>query len=352
MTLRCVCEDLSQDWVEPNDQRTISRLRGYIAANPESDLKDSSVAGYLRMIPPLARLRHPLIQAFDEQFAGADDGGLLRETISAVSDRQWFKQAFSARWRGAAVLQESNGRQTAWLGAAGYHRAGSREDFYEWFAEECSINSDSFIPAREDEVVERVDRKIAQLDAWKLQLHITALALLASALSTGAAGPVRIGKPEEPEVHVLDLSIAVDSIEVSGEVIREVTVVLAPSEWKFSSLGGTATRTILAAVEPRAEAWTSAPLQGAVMSHAALLSDESMREAQSVATTGELVSRVPGDIRLGVHAHYARVDRLTSSTIEGEAVQAICGYWFVPMHDHEGREVCAICATAHEELPE
>lgn len=302
-------------------------------------------------MPPLARLRHPLIQAFDDQFAGRDDGDLLRESISAVSDRQWLKQKFSSRWRGAAVLDVTkDGSETVWLGAAGYRREGSKDDFYAWFSAECADSSDVFMPAGEDRVLERVDKKISLLDAWKLQTHLAALALLAAAAESGSAGPLQVLKPDDTEVALLQLHIEIETIRVDTDTLTEATLVVTPAGWEHAQLVNVAIRTVLAAVEPRAEAWRAAPLQSSSTSYAAILTEESIAEARLVAETGDHGTRIPAGIRLGAHAHYARAERLAFATIEGEAVQAMCGYWFVPMHDHDGLDVCEQCTAARDRL--
>lgn len=160
----------------PADQAQVVSLRATVNRVIAGTAKDSAVASLLREIPRLNKLRHPLIESFEVQFAGEDDLGALRESISAVSDRAWWKQK-SSRWRGAAtiVLPEAAGLETAWLGAAGYRRAGSSEDFYEWFASECGDGSDKFLPHAEDREFERIDGKIAMRDSWKAQLHLSSL---------------------------------------------------------------------------------------------------------------------------------------------------------------------------------
>lgn len=183
VTLRCVTEDLASDWTTPADLANAKRLRELAQKAVGGDIPDSVVRKQLRLLPTLSQLRHPLILAFDDQFAGDDDAGTLRETISAVNDRQWFKQTYSARWRGAAAVLEEDGMETAWLGAAGYHRQGSPEDFYEEFARRCHAGSDAFLPTDEDTTVRRIEVNVARLDAWKLQVHLTALVLLDAAVN-------------------------------------------------------------------------------------------------------------------------------------------------------------------------
>jgi hypothetical protein len=344
---------LHQDWQEPRDLSVVLELRAYLSSTAVADLKDEEVNRFLRRIPPLARLRHPLIQAFDDQFSSADDRSALRKTISSVSDRQWIKQTFSSRWRGAAAIVAEGDKETAWLGAAGYHRERSPEDFYAWFASQCGSSSDAFMPNVEDRHIERVDRKVAQLDSWKLQLRLSTLVLLANALETGAAGPTRVLKPDQSGKLLLELSIAIDVIEEGDESLKEATIVLSPVAWRNEATHRVATRIVMAAVEAQAEKWHTAPLGGMTMSHSVILSEEVERNAKAARDSGlQTHADLADEIRLGTVAHYARATRLTGASVDGDPVQAICGYWFVPMHDHEELEICDICASVHEKMPE
>lgn len=353
MTLRCACEDFDKDWIEANDLRMVRELRAAIAAQDPDNPRDSELATILRMIPPLAQLRHPLILAFDDKFSSADDTGALRESISSVTDRPWWKQKFSARWRGAATVLTAGELETAWLCAAGYHREGSPEDFYTWFARECAGGSEGFMPSGEDRVLERVDRKISDLDAWTIQLHLSSIILLCNALDNGAAGPMTVTKPGVDAESLMDLSVVAEVVEEAGEKLTEVTVFISPLSRESNATNSLATRTILAAIDPLAEHWRTAPLAGMKMSHALLLSGDAEVRAREIRDRGELSAEdFPGRVRLGSVSHYARATQLTDATVEGEPVQAICGYWFVPMHDHEGLEVCPTCAAAHQALPE
>lgn len=351
VTLRCACQDFDQDWHEPSDLTNIRALREVVGRALNRLANDSDVASALRRVPPVNRLRHPLILAFDDQFAGDDDEGTLRESISAVSDRKWWKQTYSSRWRGAATIVRADFDETVWLGAAGYHREGSPEDFYDWFANECADGSSNFLPSAEDDKLEGVGQKIRARDAWMAQLHLTAQVLLANAVDAGSAGPVEVRDPSGAQV-VLRLTVMFEEVEDSGDTAREAFVEIVPTSWENTRHSSVATRTILSAIEPDAERWRTAPLEGPAVSHSSLLSDDAILRAQRARERGSFdIEETPGVVRLGTMAHYAQISQLTDATVMGEPVRAICGYWFVPMHDHDEREVCPSCSDAHKQLP-
>lgn len=338
-------------WTSPADFSNVQQLRQLAQKAVAGDVTDSVLSRQLRLLPPLARLGHPLILAFDAQFAGNDDKGTLRETISSVSDRQWYKQTYSSRWRGAAVVLEEDGVETAWLGAAGYHRAGSPEDFYAEFARNCHSGSAEFLPAAEDHKVRAVEDKMARRDAWKLQVHLTALALLNTALDDPEnTYDVKVLSPSSTEL--LTLSMMVVHTDVDGTTAHELVVEVTPADWESPRLCEQASIIIRSAIEPQYEAWTTAPLQGNAESHWTVLTEEAMATARDAAESGVLGADArPGEVRLGTIAHYARRDNITYATVHGEAIQAMCGHWFVPTADHAHKPKCATCQEQYEKIP-
>ncbi|MDQ1074807.1 MULTISPECIES: DUF3039 domain-containing protein [Microbacterium] len=351
VTLQCAAEDLSSGWTTPADFDNVRELRVLAQKAVAGDTTDSAISRHLRLLPPLALLRHPLVHAFDEQFAGDDDRGTLRETISAVNDHQWFKQTYSARWRGAAVIIEKAGVKTAWLGAAGYHRAGSPEDFYTEFARRCRGGSDGFLPQAEDFKVEAVEDKISRRDAWKLQLHLTALVLLNTALNDPENSyDVIVLSPSGREL--LTLAMMVVHTDVDGTVAHELVVEIVPADWESPRLCEQASIIVKSAIDPQFETWTTAPLQDNAVSHWTVLTEDTITSARAVAESGEVGPDArPGEVRLGTIAHYARRDNIAYASVHGEAVQAMCGHWFVPTADHEHKPRCATCREEFERIP-
>lgn len=69
-------------------------------------------------------------------------------------------------------------------------------------------------------------------------------------------------------------------------------------------------------------------------------------ELESLAAGRELAESEPGR-----HSHYAHRTHLAGNTIEGKAVRAICGVFFVPTQDHEALPICPICQGQYDALP-
>lgn len=350
VTLRCVTEDLTSGWLEPADLANAKRLRELAQQAVVGDAPDSTVRKQLKLLPPLSQLRHPLVLAFDDQFAGEDDAGTLRETIKAVKDRQWFKQTYSARWRGAAAVLQQDGAETAWLSAAGYHREGSPEDFYEEFARRCHSGSDAFLPAAEDATLRRIEVKVARLEAWKLQLHLSALVLLDAAINNPEhTHNTTVLSPDSTELLTLSMLVVQTNVE---DVVAHELVVVVPAGWEHQNLYARASIIVKTAIEPQLEAWTSAPLNHNAESHWTVLTEEAMFAARATAESGTLsASARPGEVRLGTIAHYSHQDHIAYATVHGEAIRAMCGHWFVPTADHESKPVCATCQENYARTP-
>lgn len=351
VTLRCASEDLPSDWTTQTDLANVRRLREITQSAVIGDAPDSAVSRQLKMLPALAALRHPLIRAFDEQFAGQDDASLFREAISAVSDRQWLKQTYSSRWRGAAIVLPGDDVETVWLGAAGYHRAGSPEDFYQTFARRCQGGSEPFLPAAEDFKLLAVEDKVARFDAWKLQLHLSALVLLANALDDPESTyNVTVYSPNGDEL--LTMSMVVIPTTVDDVTVHELIIELHPRDWESPLLCEHASRVVTTAIDPQLETWTAAPLTENVESHWTVLTARAMDAARAAAAVGTVDADArPGEVRLGTIAHYTHSDQITYASVHGEAVRAMCGYWFVPTADHKDKPTCPTCQDAYERTP-
>lgn len=351
VTLRCATEDLASDWTTPADLENAKLLREFAQKAVGGDIPDSVVRKQLRLLPPLSQLRHPLILAFDDQFAGDDDAGTLRETISAVNDRQWFKQTYSARWRGAATVLKEDGMETAWLGAAGYHRQGSPEDFYEEFARRCPAGSDAFLPADEDITIRRIEVNVARLDAWKLQVHLTALVLLDAAVNNPEnTYDTTVLSPDSAEL--LRMSMTVVHTDGDGVRAHELVIELVPVGWEHPRLCRLTAAIATSAIDPQPEAWRCAPLNDNAESHWTVLTEEAISAARAAADSGELSADVrPGEVRLGTVAHYSHRDHIAYASVHGEAIQAMCGHWFVPTADHETKPKCATCQEEYANTP-
>lgn len=58
----------------------------------------------------------------------------------------------------------------------------------------------------------------------------------------------------------------------------------------------------------------------------------------AIVNANDLAASEPGS-----SSHYTHREHLAGRTIDGSAVRALCGTFFVPTQDHDSRPVCPVC---------
>lgn len=327
-------------------------LRSAVADRLNGGNSDMAIVARVRSMPHLSKLSHPLIRHLDGQFE-SDGPEVQRPTISAVTDRSWWKQK-SGRWRGAAIkANPDNDPQapTVWLGAAGLREEGDANDFYAAFAAGCAGGSDGYLPQLEDWTLLDVERRLSVLDAWRAQVLLSSMVLYANAVDVGVAS-MAIPGPNDPGSSIANLEISVEEIEVEGEVAREAILVIRPLIREASRFIEQLSVLARQAVDEESASWRIFPLEGDTMSYAAMTDPTHLDLAQTARASGTLPpGTMPSGLRIGTHAHYSARDGLTAATFQGAPVEALCGHWFVPMHDHVGIPVCTTCERLRLALP-
>jgi hypothetical protein len=311
VTLRCLCEDLVDDWGSVAEQRAFQRLR----AAAVSSGKDSDVALVLEEAPTTACASHPLVAGFRASFE-SDSAGIRRESISGLSDPHWWKQKVS-RWRGAATDAEVVGVGEAWLCAGGLRAAGESRDFYKSFMKGIeTAGAERYLPALEDRL-----------------LHVPA-------------------PSPEPVAEVLaHLSFEVHREVGEGEELVELFMQVSDQDHARPSLVQLLIDTAQSVVEPVVDAWRVLPGVGTSQIWSTLISVETLRNAREVRSSGAVPVRLrESRLRLGVQAHYTQKDGIVSATVEGDAVRGLCGRWFVPTSNPDSLPVCPSCKDEYSRL--
>ncbi len=327
MTLRCITDDLTAGWDTPRAQRSAHALSDLLARHARGSASDADVGAFLRAVPALDRLEHPLIRAFSERDELVES--LRAESVETTAGPV---ATFAAGgWRGTVLLQADleSGHDVAWLVAAHPDGASAGSDL-----------DPGEIPQDSDELIARIERAAERREDWKTALDRTTRALLAETLATGDAGPVPVVVPAEGRAPLFDLTLSLEGAD--GDEPAQVIVVIAPRESAPEATVSVGTRTVLAAIAADAVAWTAAPVAGHAMSYAATIPVPS-----SMAPPAD---PAPGRMAVGSLAHYAPTAGLTEATLSGSPVQALCGHWFVPMHDHVTRPTCERCAALRDTL--
>lgn len=353
VTLRCLVDDLTSDWDDANHHRYAKTLRALVNKCIAGEAPESSVAAQLRNMPRLNALDHPLVRHFDASF-GPDQRSESRESISGLSAPHWWKQKTS-RWRGAATDHSTVGTSTVWLCAAGVRRQGDTDDFYAAFMRDVTRSGPQpWLPTEEDFLAGKVDDKILALDAWKLQIHCGALALLAESFQSPSETftlefPAPSRTPSRAAIGKLSMSI--ESVDVDGVELGEVFLVASVLDRKQIKAVDLAVQVARAALQSDAEVWHSTTYTDDAYAFSALIDPAARAYSEELARTENLpVESVPGGLRIGLRAHYARKHGLVDAQVEGSSVLSLCGYWFVPTADHTDLETCSECSQRHDQM--
>lgn len=347
VTFRCLLEDLT-GWSDASHASFATRLAGVTRDCAAGRQPRDVVAQTLRSGPHLSKLDHSVIRYFDRIFA-VDEPEIKRESISAATDRLWWKLK-TARWRGAALPDLNS--EVVWLCVAGLRSAGSRDDFYERFERECSTDSSMFLPEAADELLREIEQDQVRLSAWRLQIQVSILVMIGHAVAgapPSAALSVRHPKRDDTLASV---SVSIDELTIDGDTLTEALVVLeiapgADEAWR-PLLSQIVVGTLSSTVEDVRIAPVGSPGEFA-LSYGVYVDQELSDEVER-ALENRRPLRLSGDIHQGAIAHFSPREHLTEATVEGFPVEALCGHWFVPSADFLGKPTCSVCSERYDSL--
>lgn len=353
VTLRCLTDDLVSDWADAAHHRAVKTVRELVSQCLVEEIPQSQIAHYLRSIPRLNALDHPLVRRFDNAF-GPDYDPTSTESISGLTSPHWWKQK-TQQWRGAATDHSIVGSDSVWLCAAGIRRDGDTSDFYTAFMRGIArTGPEPYLPTAEDSLVGEIDEKITAIDTWKMQIHCSALALLAEGrgkfsetFNLQFPGPSRGSNKRS----IGELSMSIEAVDIDGEELCEVFLVAKILDQSQVKAVDVACQIARAALQSNAEEWHATTYIEDAYAFSALISPSSLVHAETLSREGNLPKdSQPGDLRLGIRAHYTRKHGIVSAQVDGSPVESLCGYWFVPIKDHENLETCNECSKRHSQL--
>ncbi|MDN5754470.1 MAG: DUF3039 domain-containing protein [Arthrobacter sp.] len=358
VTLRCLTDDLDSGWENADHYRAVKDLRRLANQCLAHEAKKSLVARSLRNIPRLNTLAHPLLRHFEGSF-GAGYDATSSESISGLTKPHWWKQK-TQQWRGAATDHSMVGEDLVWLCAAGIRRAGDKSDFYTKFMRDVERTGPKpYLPAEEDSLLGEIDEKITAQDAWRTQIHSSALALLAEVredpgetrsfqFHAASRKSISAGSSEKP---IGEICLAVDAVNMEGTELCEVFLVAKVLDSSQLLQVDVACQYARAALQSDAEEWKATPYTENAFAFSALIDPAALVHAAALVREGELPEESrPEGLRIGLRAHYARKHGIVDARVDGSPVLSLCGYVFVPTANHESLETCAECSQRHNQL--
>lgn len=353
VTIRCLVEDLVSGWTEADQYRSVQVLRDLVGRCIANDVPKSEVSRYLRALPRLNDLSHPLLRHFSNAFGPNYDATKL-ESISGLSKPHWWKQK-TQQWRGAATDHSIVSADSVWLCAAGIRRSGDNSDFYKSFTRHVKNSGvDSYLPTKEDELLIELDEKATAYDAWVLQIHCSALALLAeSRRRVGETISMTFSKPSRSGTKktIGEISLSIMRVTEDDVDLDEVFLVAKILDHEEIASVDLACQHARAAIQSDAQEWNSTVYVKDSFAFSALVDPEAIVRAELLETKHELPSEYwPQGLRIGLRSHYTRKNGIVNAQVEGSAIESLCGYWFVPTQDHENLDLCSECVERHESL--
>lgn len=322
-TLRLVRSELAGTWNDPWPGRCVAEGR------PDD-------------LHPFAA-PHPLVTKAAESFGGPH-GGSYHEKTKTV-DRIVLWEVRAGRWRGAAYQDESSG--VYWLCAVGLAKGDhkDRDDFYEVLGRMDNDEIDALLPTEDDILHFKRESASDPIDAM------------------GTRDPT--DRPRRPDhsrfelvyAHRLDdplgkrhfgaVVITTDTFNGPG-YLREECVVEFDLEPRFRStvLGWRMAQQVLISICPPVQGWDrTGDIYSTILEVGGLA-------ARITSLKTEIAAGTLATLALGDVGHYTHRKQLAESIVEGRAVRALCGVFFVPMQDHARFDPCPECDRVRETIPE
>lgn len=327
-TLRCLVDDIAgRDWTDATHSSMLI---------PEHEIT-----------VPMHALSHPIVgKAAGVFFDRYQDADILRENISTLTDPPFWKVKVQ-QWRGAVWIDEGTGQ--AWLVAAGLRRGKAANDFYQRFMADIeSKGAAYFMPTQDDRDILARELKERLLAEWETGFSTTVRSVAAGLLaSAGGVERIEVGLPGAPGKTFSWVEIEVEFEDIDGEQVADVVVTAKCLDYGYLALFQWAQIAALLAVDPHEQTWSALPADGCEIASSVYSGNDLTELRNHLATEVGMGEVISGDV-----AHFSHRSRLTESTVEGLAVKAVCGTWFVPRQDHDELSVCAYCDAIWRVLPE
>jgi hypothetical protein len=228
--------------------------------------------------------------------------------------------------------------------AKGGHQ--DRDDFYKRIERENEIGDPArSLPSEQDIRLLKQETASRLRTEWELNIQRTVLGALCT-VHAGGGRRIDIHHPVPGHGLVARVDLTMTPVREDGYEADEVVVeIIAESRYSGTELLWQLTVRVLISLEPPEQGWDRL---GNTFSNIGEPGAWTQRTA-SLAESGdanELELSQPGST-----SHYTHREHLAGRTINGNAVRALCGAFFVPTQDHGSMPVCATCEEGLAELP-
>lgn len=325
-TLRVLREDLGAGWATPFTLRALG-------------------AGDIASVQPLHDLDHPVLQKASSSFSENPANDSFVGPIASMTSVELL-EIKSGQWRAGVWIDDD----ACWVVAVGLAKGGheDRDDFYQALERREDAGAiSSLLPVTEDRDLLKKERADAIVSAWQLETQRRLLDALRD-LAPGGVAEVMVPSPApgaadgEVFAHLALEAVSPEDDYPYDDVTVEIEI---DDRWKNTQLSWHLTVQVLATISPPVEDWDWA---GGIFS--ALLEPGGLavraREVDELQSRGEIAQTA-----VGSRSHYTHRRNLAQRSVDGTAVRALCGAYFVPHRDPGSLAVCPVCQSLHSEIP-
>ena len=294
----------------------------------------------------LDALNHPLVEDANRRVV-EEKNATRHETASSAAGRPvWEVRSHTgAAWRGAVVLDE---RGDPWLVHADRHNK-----FHQTAARVLvSSSSENWMPRSIDfKLRKRQEAREAHL-RWEASVYEDLVSGVAGVLGSAEARmSVDLPTSGEDRAATSTVSIEVDPVVVddAGAVEHDalLQVIISFAQPEIDGLRRVIARAIALMQPDQSRIGAPAYFPGGQ----SICYDMQVSYSRIISLVASSDIREEADVALRqcltpTELHYARAVYIAEGAVQGKAVRAVCGAWFVPSCD-EGLPVCSLCDERH-----
>lgn len=323
-TRRLLDEDLGHNW------GSVEQIRSF---------KEGGV-DYLH---PLSEISHPIISKALSCFGDNPENDNFVGPIQSVKELH-LKEIKSSNWRGGVWHDEDN--DVEWLLVAGIAKGNHEDfdDFYERIRRESS-NYSRWLPTEDDIFLLKRERAAEAFSRWELAIQEKVLENLQK-VHSGGTEKFSLPSPKSNNEPFASVLLIVEQNHSDETPCDDIYLEITPDyRYATEKLLWAMNLRILTTLDPPEQGWDT---YGNTFSTIVDPGSLSVRidELKQIVSEGRLAESTPGQ-----HSHYTHRTHIAGSAVNGKAIRAMCGAFFVQSQHPDNLPECPKCSELWESLP-
>ena len=243
----------------------------------------------------------------------------------------WADQPTGVRWIVAVGLAKGN--------------HADADDFYEILRRRLTNGGHAdVLPTELDNKLLKREAAAAVYQCWQLSIQGLAADLLDEAVRTGnASGLAPHPTGRQPLVRV---QVTWTAVVTPSEKYEDLVVELLDRRQPGSGFEWQIVQRVLISLAPPVQGWDIAGDTYSNLLEPGHAVSQGARLRRAV-QAGELIFPEPGRV-----SHYTHERHIAEAAVNGSALRALCGVFFVPSQDPDSFDTCPYCEIVRRQLPQ